>query len=211
MLRRLRSRRSLWAALGLGLMAAPALFGGVAAAPADPQNQLPAPELNPLESPPTSELADREARLVAAQIPEIADLAPPEFQPLVIRTANKYQLEPRLLAAVITVETEWDPHAVGFHGERGLMQIMADTGAWLARLAGMAEYDLANPETSLELGALYLSILLKEHGTVERALAVYNGGPSAAAGAATNRYVQKVFRHYPRPVPTPVGLEATAA
>ena len=149
---------------------------------------------------------------MAAQIQEIADLAPPEFRELVVKTANRYQIEPRLIASVITVETNWDPDAVGGHGERGLMQIMAATGAWLAGLAGMTEYDLSDPETSLDLGALYLSALLKEYGTVERALAVYNGGPRAAAGAETNPYVQKVFKHYPMPAaPSPLGFEATAA
>lgn len=126
----------------------------------------------------------------------IEDLVPPKYRALVQETAARHDLDPRLLAAVIKLETRFDPTVVGTHGEVGLMQIMAKTGAWLASYAGMESYDLRDDETSLELGALYLKINLREHGSVGKALAVYNGGPRAAAGWETNIYVQRVMEFY---------------
>lgn len=126
----------------------------------------------------------------------IDDLVPPEYRPLVLRTAVRHGLDPRLLASVIRLESRFDRTTVGTHGEVGLMQIMAETGAWLARYVGMESYDLRDDETSLELGATYLAINLREYGSVEKALAVYNGGPRAAAGWETNIYVARVLSYY---------------
>ncbi|MDB4894608.1 MAG: murein transglycosylase-like protein [Firmicutes bacterium] len=205
MLRRLRLRRSFWAAVAAGLALAPALFGGVAAAPADGDRTLPPPDQDPrLTLPP------HPAQIGATEQVEgklIADLAPEEFRPLVVTAAKHYGIDPRLLAAIATVETEWNPNAVGTHGELGLTQILPETGAWLAELAGLKEYNLADPETSLSLSALYLSLLLKEYGTPEKALACYNGGPSAVADWETNLYARRVLKHYrPGSRPTPQAL-----
>lgn len=127
---------------------------------------------------------------------QIEDLVPPKYRALVLDTATRHNLDPRLLASVIKLETHFDPTIVGTHGEVGLMQIMADTGAWLARYVGMESYDLRDDQTSLELGATYLGINLKEYGSIEKALAVYNGGPRAAEGWKTNIYVQRVLSYY---------------
>jgi hypothetical protein len=205
MLRRLRLRRSFWAAVAAGLALAPALFGGVAAAPADLDRTLPPPDQDPrLTLPP------HPAQIGASDQVEgklIADLAPEEFRPLVVTAARHYGIDPRLLAAIATVETEWDPNAVGTHGELGLTQVLPETGAWLAKLAGLTEYNLADPETSLRLSALYLSLLLKEYETPEKALACYNGGPSAVTDWETNLYARRVLKHYrPASKPTPQAL-----
>jgi soluble lytic murein transglycosylase-like protein len=202
MLRRLRLRRSFWAAVAAGLALAPALFGGVAAAPADLDRTLPPPDQDPrLTLPPDP------AQIAATEQVEgrlIADLAPEEFRPLVVTAAKHYGIDPRLLAAIATVETEWNPDAVGTHGELGLTQILPETGAWLAELAGLPAYNLADPETSLRLSALYLSLLLSEYETPEKALACYNGGPGAVTDWETNLYVRRVLKHYrPASRPTP--------
>jgi soluble lytic murein transglycosylase-like protein len=195
MLRRLRRRRSLWAAIAAGIIVVPALLGGVAAAPASSNDSLPPPELDPRETLPPDP-AQIKAMLVMAQINEIVDLAPAEYRSLTVQAAAAYNIDPRVLAAIVTVETRWDPHAVGIFGERGLMQILPSTGAFLAREAGLAEYNLADPATSLMLGALYLSQLLNQHGNIQSALAAYNGGAEAALAAATNLYARKVLKVY---------------
>jgi soluble lytic murein transglycosylase-like protein len=195
MLRRLRLRRSFWAAVAAGILAVPAMLGGVAAAPSKSQDALPPPEPDPGEPLPPDP-NDLQARLALMQAERIADLAPEEFSGLVLSAANRHKVDPRLVAAVVTVETRWNPNAVGYHGELGLMQILPSTGAFLARRAGLKQYNLADPATNLELGALYLSMLIQEYGTKERALAAYNGGPRAADSWRTNRYVRKVLQYY---------------
>ncbi|MFZ5816029.1 MAG: lytic transglycosylase domain-containing protein [Bacillota bacterium] len=202
MLRRLRLRRSFWGALALGILAVPAMFGGTAAAPAESSDQLPEPELNPLAMLPPDP-ADLLTGLLRSHIRLIDDLAPEEYQLLVARAAHRHRVDPRLIAAVITVETRWQAEAVGAAGERGLMQILPSTGAWLARVMGLEEYDLSDPETSVELGTLYLSMLIQEYGSPEQALAVYNGGPRAAKNWESNPYMQKVMAVYNQRPPAP--------
>lgn len=195
MLRRLRQRRSLWAAIAAGIVMAPALMGGVAAAPAEAGDLLPPPERDPRETPPPDPV-DAETRQVLAQMEAIADLAPERFRFMIVTIANRYKVDPRLIAAIITVESEWRPYVVGSYGELGLMQILPSTGSWLAELEGLTEYDLADQITSVTLGTTYIHYLLKEYGDPQIALAVYNGGPGAAANAATNLYARKVMKHY---------------
>jgi soluble lytic murein transglycosylase-like protein len=195
LLKRLRSRRSFWSAIALGILAVPAMLGGSAAAPAEAKSELPPPEPNPHAMLPPDP-ADLLAGLLKANLQLIDDLAPEQYRMLVVETAHRYQLDPRLIAAVITVETKWDPSAVGAHGELGLMQILPSTGAWLAERNGLSTYDLRDPKTSIELGASYLALLVSEYGTPERALAVYNGGPRAADGWETNIYARKVMAIY---------------
>lgn len=202
MLRRLRLRRSFWGALALGILAVPAMLGGTAAAPAESQDQLPPPEPNPLAVLPPDP-ADLLARLLEANARLIDDLAPERFRMLVAEAAHRHRLDPRLIASVITVETRWDPDAVGGYGELGLMQILPSTGVWLARVKGLQHYDLSDPATSVELGATYLALLVEEYGSPQRALAVYNGGPRAAENWETNGYMQKVMRVYNQRQPAP--------
>lgn len=171
------------------------MFGGTAAAPAESQDQLPEPELNPLAIlPPDPE--ELLANLLREDARLIEDLAPERYRMLVVEVAHRHQVDPRLIASVITVETKWDAGAVGAHGELGLMQVLPSTGEWLAGLMDRQEYDLSDPETSLEFGTYYLSLLIKEHGDPQIALAVYNGGPNAAATWQDNLYMKKVMRVY---------------
>jgi len=192
----LRRRRFMWVALALGVAAVPAMLAATAAAPADDAEPvLPEPEPDP-----TAVLPPDPAELEKARLKEltehIADLAPKKYRSLVVEVADRYGVDPRLIAAIITVESRWDPDAVGAHGERGLMQILPSTGAWLASVMGLEHYDLSDPATSVEMGTFYLSALIAEYGSVDVALAVYNGGPRAAAGWETNPYRKRVLAVY---------------
>jgi soluble lytic murein transglycosylase-like protein len=198
-----------WAAIAAGIVVVPALFGGVAAAPAHPNDTLPPPDLDPRETPPPDR-AQMEAMLVLAQADAISDLAPDEYRLLTVQAAIKYKLDPRLLAAIATVETRWNPLVVGSYGELGLMQILPATGKYLVEQAGLTEYDLADPATSLNLGAMYLSELLREYGNVESALAAYNGGPNAVETASVNLYARKVLKVYRTRKTVPRFIEAAS-
>lgn len=195
MLRRLRRRRRLWAALCAGLAVVPVVAGGQVALSADGSMLVPPPEPNLREALPPDP-ATVHAALVLAQSGQIADLAPEPYRKLVVLAANRHRVDPRLVAALITVETHWNGGLVGLHGERGLMQILPETGAFLAKEAGLTHFDLSDPETNVELGIRYVERLLQEYGTVERALAAYNGGPVAVLNAASNVYARKVLDTY---------------
>lgn len=89
-------------------------------------------------------------------------------------------LDPALVAAVIRVESGFDPQAVSPRGARGLMQVMPATGEWVASQIGVTGFevaDLHDPETNIEIGTWYLADLLRTFdGDLVLALAAYNGG-----------------------------------
>lgn len=84
--------------------------------------------------------------------------------------AQRHNLDPRLLAAVVAVESGFNPFAVSRVGARGLMQLMP--GVWLA----YGLLDPHQPASNLEVGAAHLRKLLDRFSRVDWALAAYNAG-----------------------------------
>ncbi len=90
-------------------------------------------------------------------------------------------LDVDLICATITHESArtWNPKIVSRAGAMGLMQIMPNTGAWLARKEGIsflsAKKVLFDPVSNIKLGTRYLSKLIRSYD-LEGGLAAYNGG-----------------------------------
>lgn len=108
-------------------------------------------------------------------------------------------IEPRLLRAVVTVESGQDARAVSPKGAMGLSQLMPAT----AKRYGVA--DPFDPAQNLQGGARYLRDLLKMfNGRLDLTLAGYNAGEGSVikAGhripnfAETADYVPKVMAMY---------------
>lgn len=92
--------------------------------------------------------------------------------------AAEYGVDKALLYAVIRTESSFNANAVSSAGARGLTQITPDTFSWLQTKTGeKLELEmLFDPETSIKYGAFFLSMLLKEFGETETALAAYHAG-----------------------------------
>ncbi len=85
--------------------------------------------------------------------------------------AERFDLSPALLEAVVWQESRWRANAISPAGARGLAQLMPGT----ARDLGV---DPDDPFANLEGGARYLREQLDRFdGDLERALAAYNAGP----------------------------------
>ena len=108
--------------------------------------------------------------------------------------AERTNLHPGLVLAVVMAESGGDPDALSPKGARGLMQLMPET----AREVGVA--DAADPQQNLHGGSRYLARMLQRFdGDLDHALAAYNAGPGAVERAGgvpeypeTQRYVAKV-------------------
>jgi Transglycosylase SLT domain/Domain of unknown function (DUF4124) len=121
-----------------------------------------------------------------------------DFSSYVHQAAAKYDLEPELIRAVITTESNGNHRAVSRKGAIGLMQLMPATADDLNVINPF------NPEENIEGGTRYLKQLLERfNGNLTLALAAYNSGPKTVEkyGAVppileTRQYVKKVFSLY---------------
>ena len=113
-------------------------------------------------------------------------------------SAAHWNLDPNVLAAIVTVESSWHTHAISYAGAIGLGQLMPGTAATL----GVNPRD---PKQNLSGAAQYLSGLMDTFGSnpnrYQLVFAAYNAGPKAVQRFGgvppyyeTQRYVVKVLR-----------------
>lgn len=120
------------------------------------------------------------------------------------RYARREGLSPRLVQAVVQVESGYNPRALSSKGAMGLMQLMPATAG---ELGVVNAYD---PEANIRGGARYLRQQLDRFsGDIRLALAAYNAGPTAVAKYGdippyreTRNYVRKVLALYRHSVPS---------
>jgi soluble lytic murein transglycosylase-like protein len=112
--------------------------------------------------------------------------------------AARYRVPPELIAALIDVESRWNPRAVSDKGAMGLMQLMPAT----AKRYGA--FDPFNVEQNIAAGTRYVTALMWEfHGDLRLVSAAYCAGDRSIARQQLNyrnqdvvAYVQAVRRQY---------------
>jgi soluble lytic murein transglycosylase len=140
-----------------------------------------AQRLGVVEAVKASRLPERQQRRVAVAI---------------VREAQRNNVDPMLVIAVIRCESSFNNYAVSHVGAMGLMQVMPDTGQYLADKAGFRlqrSTNLFDAETNIELGTAYLADLIERFGGIEKALVAYNAGPGLAKRILAKRDVRKKF------------------
>ena len=104
---------------------------------------------------------------------------PRPYSATVEAAAAEFDVDPLLIWAIMRQESRFDPEAFGYAGERGLMQVMPSTQAWIAEQLeeDISPGDAFTPEASSRMGAWFLHFLLDYFdGDLELAIAAYNGG-----------------------------------
>ncbi|MEO5331150.1 MAG: lytic transglycosylase domain-containing protein [Magnetococcus sp. YQC-5] len=117
------------------------------------------------------------------------------YDQIIRRAAERYDVDEDLIRSVIKVESSFNPKAVSPAGAMGMMQLMPGT----AKELGVK--DPFNAEENIMGGTLYLSRLLDRYdGNVRSALAAYNWGmgnlerqPASAMPGETRRYVSRIM------------------
>ena len=110
---------------------------------------------------------------------------PMEYTKLIRSRAAAEGLEPAYVAAVILAESSYDPQAVSSVNAQGLMQIMPETGAWIAGKFDetYVEGCLFDPETNIRYGCWYLGYLLRRYdGDKTCSTAAYHSGQGTVDG-----------------------------
>ena len=108
-----------------------------------------------------------------------------------VREANRVELEPRLLLAVLLVENPWlDPEIRSPVGAIGLMQVMPlHRGAWK-----QCGDDLEDVDTNICHGAqIFAHYFNRSGGNLERALLRYNGCVNGTNTPNCHQYPYHVF------------------
>ncbi len=127
------------------------------------------------------------------------DLNRKRFSSQIARVASRYRVPERLVHAVITIESAYDPNAVSRAGAVGLMQLMPAT----AQRYGVA--DRRDPTANLTGGIRYLRDLMDRFDhDLALVLAGYNAGEYAVERFGnqippfdeTQNYVRKVLQVY---------------
>ncbi|NLD35104.1 MAG: lytic transglycosylase domain-containing protein [Clostridiales bacterium] len=98
------------------------------------------------------------------------------YDELIRKYAQEFQVDRSFISAIIARESHYDPQAESGVGARGLMQVMKDTGEWVAQRLGVQGYSydrLYEPELNIRFGAWYLNYLS----------AHFNGNPVMIASA----------------------------
>ena len=120
------------------------------------------------------------------------------FGDLIHEKAQKYDVDPALVAAVVETESRFHPQARSAVGARGLMQLMPRTGRWLGAT------NLDDPEQNVDAGVRYLKYLQgRFDGNLKKTIAAYNGGEGNVQRyggvppfTETRTYVKKVMSRY---------------
>jgi len=142
------------------------------------------------------------------------------YDAIIEKAARKYNVDSRLVKAVISQESKFDARARGAAGEIGLMQIMPRGAAvdWARynKRDDVREGLLFRPELNIEIGTWYLAQALKRWKNYkhvkELALCQYNAGgkranawkPESYDGAVIDRikirstraYVESIMHKY---------------
>jgi soluble lytic murein transglycosylase-like protein len=145
-----------------------------------------APDEVPYPEPPSPTAPDDSAPADAV------DLVP--YGDIIDRLSAQHHVDPRLVRAMITVESGYQERARSRKGAMGLMQLMPET----ARRFNVT--DPYNPQANIEGGIRYLRTLL-DRFPERLALAAYNAGEAAVERfrdippyAETRDYVTRVLR-----------------
>ena len=88
---------------------------------------------------------------------------PVYYKELIKKYADEFDLDPYLVISIIRCESSFDQYALSEKGAIGLMQVMPDTGTWIAHKLGLdstyQQDQLYDPETNIRFGCWYLSFL----------------------------------------------------
>jgi soluble lytic murein transglycosylase len=110
---------------------------------------------------------------------------PQPYSATVEAAAAEFDVDPRLIWAVMREESRYDPEALSYVGARGLMQVMPPTQTWIAEMLGedIPPGDAFTPKASIRMGAWFLRFLLDYfEDDLELVVAAYNGGAGSVDG-----------------------------
>jgi len=142
-------------------------------------------------------LKDKRVRTSEDKLKSIANM--------VYEEAREYEIDYRLVLAVMKVESNFRHDAVSKRGARGLLQIKPSLAKHISKEAGVSIKGAAclhEPDKNIRLGVSHLSWLMDKFENVKSALHAYNAGPARVRRVASEedapntRFTKKVLSEY---------------
>jgi soluble lytic murein transglycosylase len=142
-------------------------------------------------------LKDKRVRVSRDKLKAIADT--------VYEEAQEYDIDYRLVLAVMKVESNFKGDAVSKRGARGLLQIKPSLAKHISKKAGVSIKGTAclhEPDKNIRLGVSHLSWLMDKFENVKSALHAYNAGigkvrqVASEEDAPNTRFTKKVLSEY---------------
>lgn len=119
---------------------------------------------------------------------------PLRYRQMIVDAAQRFNVQPVLLAAQLKAESDFNPNSVSPAGAQGIAQFMPGTAS------SMGLTNPFDPRASILAQAKLMSQLIKQFGSIPKALAAYNAGPGAVQKyggippyAETQAYVAKII------------------
>jgi len=211
---------SLFAVFASTSLGTPALADVLEVGPSGARWVAGGPVQSPSQTSLSAEVASGELSELAVPHQIIADTQahaagiPAQYAAKIRELAQRFDLSPALLEAVVWQESRWRERAVSPAGARGLAQLMPGTARYLG-------VDPDDPMQNLEGGARYLREQLDRFdGDLEKALAAYNAGPGRVVSAGgipnireTQHYVAAILgrlANHSRPLTQPMPMSPMA-
>ncbi|MBL1209784.1 transglycosylase SLT domain-containing protein [Geminocystis sp. GBBB08] len=130
-------------------------------------------------------------------------LFPFHYEDLIVKWSQERKLNPFLVVSLIRQESRFEKEIKSPVGATGLMQIMPDTGKWIAPQINVTKYSLIDPNDNIKMGTWYLNHTHETYnGNSLLAVASYNAGPGNVANWV-KRYSLEDFDEFVENIPFP--------
>ena len=92
--------------------------------------------------------------------------------------SNEYGVDPKVVLAIMRVESNFKSDATSKVNAKGLMQILPDTAKHVAKMLNIDanSIDLNDAETNIKIGTYYIKYLMQNFSNMDTVYAAYNGG-----------------------------------
>lgn len=142
---------------------------------------------------------------VYKSLPKKHKAAAVDLSSTILQEAEKYEVDPVFVLAVIKTESSFNPLAKGGAGEIGLMQLKPDTAEWIAKKYGIkwkGPKTLENPSSNVRIGMAYFDYLRDRFdGHANKYVSAYNMGAGRvlrlyASETTPKEYSSRVMKNY---------------
>lgn len=129
-------------------------------------------------------------RLLIVKTVQAEEVKQKDYKDYIEETAESYGISPKLIKAIIKVESGGDANAIGDNGNSlGLMQIQP---RYHAQRLKEGE-SLLDPKVNVRVGCEILSEIMDKYSTLDEVLTVYNAGHDTGSREYVNRVYEEMM------------------